>query len=106
MQNEEFKQLDELPKNWCWTNLEAVECINPRNDLPDDLEGAFIPMNLVPQKYGDAVQREIRQWGEIKKGFTHFSEGDVALAKITPCFENGKSCAMQGLKNKARAGTT
>ncbi len=56
MQNEEFKQLDELPKNWCWTNLEAVECINPRNDLPDDLEGAFIPMNLVPQKYGDAVQ--------------------------------------------------
>ncbi len=67
MQNEEFKQLDELPKNWCWTNLEAVECINPRNDLPDDLEGAFIPMNLVPQKYGDAVQWEIRQWGEIKR---------------------------------------
>ncbi len=95
-----------FPKTGVGQYLEAVGCINPRNDLPDDLEGAFIPMNLVPQKYGDAVQREIRQWGEIKKGFTHFSEGDVALAKITPCFQNGKSYAMQGLKNKAGSGTT
>jgi hypothetical protein len=56
-----------FPKTGVGQYLEAVGCINPRNDLPDDLEGAFIPMNLVPQKYGDAVQREIRQWGEIKR---------------------------------------
>ncbi|MBD2208246.1 restriction endonuclease subunit S [Calothrix sp. FACHB-1219] len=63
-------------------------------------------MNLIPQKYGVAVQWETKKWGDVKKGFTHFAEDDVALAKITPCFQNGKSCVMRGLKNKFGAGTT
>jgi type I restriction enzyme S subunit len=52
------------------------------------------------------VKTETRYWGEIKKGFTHFAEGDVVLAKITPCFQNGKAAVMQGLANNVGAGTT
>ncbi|MDL5051785.1 restriction endonuclease subunit S [Oscillatoria amoena NRMC-F 0135] len=44
--------------------------------------------------------------GEIKSGYTHFAEGDVALAKITPCFENGKSTVFRGLTGAFGAGTT
>jgi type I restriction enzyme, S subunit len=46
------------------------------------------------------------KWAEIKKGYTHFADRDVALAKITPCFENGKSCVFDGLPNGIGAGTT
>ncbi len=106
LSNEEELDLEILPGNWCWTNLETIGLINPRNGLPDDLDVAFIPMNLIPQKYGNPLKYETRKWGEVKKGFTHFAEGDVAIAKITPCFQNGKSCVMRGLKNQAGAGTT
>lgn len=96
----------ELPKTWEWTRLEAIGLINPRNDLKDDIEVSFIPMNLVSQVYGEPVKSEIRKWDEIKKGFTHFAEGDVVLAKITPCFQNGKAAIMRGLRNSVGAGTT
>jgi hypothetical protein len=41
-----------------------------------------------------------------KKGYTHFAEGDVGLAKITPCFENGKSTVFRNLTGGIGAGTT
>lgn len=63
-------------------------------------------MTLIPAGYGQKISSEIRRWKDIKKGFTHFAEGDVALAKITPCFQNGKSAVMQNLKNGFGAGTT
>lgn len=96
----------ELPNGWEWTQLAAIGLINPRNEISDETEVSFVPMKLVPTILGDRVESEIRQWGDIKKGFTHFSEGDVALAKITPCFQNRKSAVMRGLKNGSGAGTT
>ncbi len=49
---------------------------------------------------------EKRKWGDIKTAFTHFADGDVALAKITPCFQNRKSIILYGLPNGIGAGTT
>ena len=49
---------------------------------------------------------ESRRWGEVKKGFTHFAENDIAVAKITPCFENSKACVFEKLINGCGAGTT
>jgi len=63
-------------------------------------------MPLIAAEYGVANQHEIRPWGEIKKGYTHFAEGDVGLAKITPCFENGKSAVFRSLTGGIGAGTT
>jgi type I restriction enzyme, S subunit len=45
-------------------------------------------------------------WGDIKSGYTHFAEGDVGLAKITPCFENRKSTIFRNLTGGFGAGTT
>ena len=39
-------------------------------------------------------------------GYTEFQDGDVIVAKITPCFENGKGALAQGLLNGAAYGTT
>lgn len=46
------------------------------------------------------------QWKTIKTGYTHFADGDVAFAKITPCFQNRKSAIFHNLPNGIGAGTT
>ena len=45
-------------------------------------------------------------WKDLKKGYTHVAENDIALAKITPCFENGKSAIMTNLINGFGGATT
>ncbi len=96
----------ELPEGWEWTRLSDLGIINPRNVESDNTLASFVPMPSISEKYGVEVTSEIRPWGEIKKGYTHFAENDVALAKITPCFQNGKSAIMRNLKNGIGAGTT
>jgi len=54
----------------------------------------------------DFESLEERKLGEVRKGFTHFAEGDVLFAKITPCMENGKGAVARELKNKLGCGTT
>ncbi len=95
-----------LPNNWTWTNLFEIGEIAPRNEEEDAVDASFIPMEAISEKYGVPVRFEIKPWGDIKSGFTHFREEDVVLAKITPCFQNGKSAVMRGLKNGFGAGTT
>lgn len=95
-----------LPPSWVWTRLGEICLINPRNHLDDTLDVAFSTMPMVSEKFGVSPRFDVRKWGEIKKGFTHFADKDVAIAKITPCFENSKSCVFVGLKNGYGAGTT
>lgn len=96
----------ELPSGWAWTNLYELGEISPRNDAEDTVEASFVPMQLISEKYGDPMQHEVKLWKEIKNGFTHFKEEDVVLAKITPCFQNGKSAVIRGLTNGFGSGTT
>ena len=95
-----------VPPNWQWSQLSEIGILNPRNTAADLLETSFVPMPMIAADYGLAHQHEVRPWGEIKKGYTHFAEGDVGLAKITPCFENGKSAIFRNLTGGIGAGTT
>lgn len=65
---------------------------------------SFVPMEAISE-IGDLELQE-RQYGEVKEGFTYFQNEDVVLAKITPCFENGKAGVMKNLKNGFGFGTT
>jgi type I restriction enzyme S subunit len=87
---------------------EAVE-LNPRPDraaLADDLEVSFVPMAAVEAGSGRLDATAIRRFGEVKKGYTTFREGDVLFAKITPCMENGKMAVACGLRNGIGCGST
>lgn len=95
-----------LPSGWAWTQIARLGVVSPRNDAPDDLQASFVPMPLIAADYGAGHQHEVRPWGKIKKGYTHFAEGDVGLAKITPCFENGKSTVFRDLTGGLGSGTT
>lgn len=80
--------------------------INPKNDCPDNVNSAFIPMEKIEATYDSKYTYNTVKWGTIKKGFTHFSDGDVAFAKITPCFQNKKSAIFKSLPNGVGAGST
>ncbi len=103
--SEEEKPYD-LPDGWEWCRVGDICSVNPRNNLQDDIQVSFIPMTLISSDYFGGHQQEARKWGEVKQGFTHFAENDVVLAKITPCFQNGKSCIVKNLKSGFGAGTT
>ena len=96
----------EIPESWEWTRIGNVFQVNPRNKLDDLLEVSFIPMPLIDDGFNGKHTSEVRVWGKIKSGFTHFMEGDIGIAKITPCFENRKSVVFKNLKNNYGAGTT
>lgn len=95
-----------IPDVWAWSCLDKIGLVSPRNAEEDTSPTSFIPMPLIPAEYGWQSTHEVRAWGEIKSGYTHFAEGDVALAKITPCFENGKSTVFRDLTGGIGAGTT
>lgn len=96
----------ELPEGWEWSRLSEVALINPRNSAADSVEVSFVPMTLIGTRFDGQHGQEVRTWAEVKQGFTHFAEGDVGVAKITPCFENSKACVFSELKNGLGAGTT
>ncbi|WP_046225071.1 restriction endonuclease subunit S [Vibrio sp. ECSMB14106] len=99
--------LFELPLGWQWTRLSELSEIGPRNsDVEDESEASFVPMPMISTSYKGEHGSEVRSWKDIKKGYTHFRDGDIALAKITPCFENSKAAVFSDLKNGVGTGTT
>lgn len=83
--------------------------LNPR--LPASIKLAppqtvtFLGMASVSED-GLINKVESRAFDEVKKGFTYFEEGDVLLAKITPCFENGKATLARNLPHRVGFGST
>lgn len=104
--SEERDRIFGLPENWVWSSLAEVTIINPRNTAEDSLKASFVPMALIGTRFDGIHGQEQRLWSEIKQGFTHFAEGDIGIAKITPCFENSKACVFSNLSNEIGAGTT
>lgn len=102
----DLEVLDSLPPGWVWSSLSSIGLISPRNEAEDAATASFVPMSAIPVSFTDTHETESRPWRDIKSGFTHFAEGDVGVAKITPCFENGKSAVFKNLCNGVGAGTT
>lgn len=100
------ENLPKIPSAWAWSRLVEVGEISPKNEAEDDVIASFASMSAISEMHSSAVASEDRPWGNIKKGYTHFANGDVVLAKITPCFENGKAAVMANLTNGVGAGTT
>ena len=95
-----------LPEGWCLTKVKDVFIINPKNKENDDIEAGFVPMANISDGFSNHFSFETKKWETIKSGFTHFSDGDIAVAKISPCLENRKSMVLSNLPNGIGAGTT
>ena len=95
-----------IPENWCITRIKNAFLINPRNKAEDENNAGFVPMTNICDGYFNRFTYETKTWTEIKTGFTHFADGDIAVAKISPCLENRKSMVLKNLPNGIGAGTT
>ncbi len=86
--------------------IRDLATVNPRNSrVDDDLDVSFVAMADVSE-HGELTASATVRRGELNNGFTQFVEGDVLVAKITPCFENGKGALAKDLINGIGFGTT
>jgi len=99
-------QLYDIPAGWKWTCIAELAEVGPRNIVEDDVDVSFVPMSLVSTAHDGSHGQERKKWSEVKSGYTHFADGDIAVAKITPCFENSKAAVFRNLINGIGAGTT
>lgn len=96
----------DIPDSWEWVRLGSLFHISPRNDVEDEADVGFMPMPLLQDGFRNSHSFEVRKWRQVKNGFTHFMNGDIVIAKITPCFQNRKSAIISNLPNEYGAGTT
>lgn len=96
----------DIPESWVWTTISNIFTINPKVIGKDNDNAAFIPMEKIDAGYSSSFTYEVKKWKEIKSSYTNFADGDVAFAKITPCFQNRKSVIFCNLPNGIGAGTT
>ena len=121
---QELSDLDELIKSrfvemfgmpgtdtfgWGLVTLGSVCSINPKKNQDSRLVSgtkiSFVPMPAVTER-GAINTNIIKEYDEVKTGFTYFAENDVLFAKITPCMENGKGAVAKGLHNGIGFGST
>src|SRR6266478_4325707 len=82
--------------------------VNPSVDastVPAEKPVSFIPMADVAEG-GGWFSSEVRPISDSRKGYTLFRRGDVIVAKITPCFENGKVALLTDLQSDFGLGST
>jgi type I restriction enzyme S subunit len=101
--------LGDVPEGWEVKRLKNVCRINPsklaiKSRAADEL-ATFLPMERVSSdgNIDGSIQAPI---SELANGFTYFERGDVILAKITPCFENGKGAVLEALPTEVGFGST
>jgi restriction endonuclease S subunit len=87
--------------------LDQVAQVNPRppKGLDESQEVSFLAMPAVSED-GKITTQETRFLSTVKKGYTYFERGDILLAKITPCFENGKAALTDSLEHQIGFGST
>lgn len=95
-----------IPEDWDCVPFGNLFKTNTKKKKVSDYElVSFIGMQDVSE---DAQLKNNTQlpFKEVKSGFTYFEKGDVLLAKITPCFENGKGCHTADLPTNVGFGST
>lgn len=98
-----------LPPGWIAPALREIARINPpldRSIVNDDIQVTFVPMRAVEVEGGGLTAPEVRRLHEVKKGYTSFLSGDVIMAKITPCMENGKTTVVPDVPGQVCFGST
>lgn len=102
--------LGEIPATWevlplkriCRANASIADIVKTKDD--SELV-TFLPMENVTEtgEIDCSIKKTI---AEVRTGFSSFAKGDVVVAKITPCFENGKGACLDDLDTDIGFGTT
>ncbi|MFC7289605.1 restriction endonuclease subunit S [Herminiimonas glaciei] len=101
--------LGDVPEHWIHRRIRFCASLNPSKSeishLARNYEVSFLPMEAI----GDDGKLRLditKAISDVEYGYTYFRNGDITIAKITPCYENGKGGFMDGLTNGIGFGTT
>ena len=101
--------LGEVPEHWDVKRILYICSLNPTKselgNIPKDTEVSFLPMESIGEDK-DLTLDKTKSIEDVYQGYTYFRNGDVIVAKITPCFENGKGALCQNLVSGIGFGTT
>jgi len=105
-----YKPTFKIDPEWKTVEIGSVCEFNPKKsevrNLADDLKVSFVPMADLNEHRMLFNIKQIKNKAEVYKGYTYFKENDVLLARVTPCFENGKSGIARNLKNNIGFGSS
>lgn len=102
--------LEQVPEHWEVQRLKRFAQVNPSKSEVQAAFAANVDVTFLPMERVGADGRvdpiERRPASAVWNGFTYFRRGDVLVAKITPCFENGKGACLDNLPTALGFGST
>lgn len=99
-----------IPSHWQSCRVKHIAAFNPSRSecnpfrVSDEVV-SFLPMESITTE-GKLQNVQSRKVSEVWDGYTYFRRNDVVMAKITPCFENGKGGLLDSLPTEIGFGTT
>lgn len=101
--------LGRVPSQWTICRIKNTAMINPSKSevrgITPNTEVSFIPMEAIGEN-GELDASRVKPISEVISGYSYVADGDVMIAKITPCFENGKGAIARNLLNGIGFATT
>ena len=108
MKDSGIEWIGEIPADWELEKMKYHMRINPvvsndANAIDDDAEVSFVPMENLHNGFHEV---STMPYSKMKTGYTEFREGDILIAKVTPCFENGNIAEAKNLLSGRGFGST
>ena len=104
--NTKQTEAGEIPEDWEVVKLgDLLKPSIRKESLSSNEYVSFIGMQDVSEN-AELINQNPMLFSDVKKGLTSFIRNDVLVAKITPCFENGKGCYTENLKTEVGVGST
>lgn len=93
-----------MKRGWSEELLGDVCVISPqkaiaKQEIQDTEMVSFVPMACLGELQKEFTPKEDKTLKAVYSSYTYFGDGDVIIAKITPCFENGKMGIARDLTN-------
>lgn len=103
----DIEWIGQVPENWKIAQIKRISALNPRKStLREEKDSlcTFLPMEKL--RTNAVTLDETRPIHEVYGGYSYFCDGDILIAKVTPCFENGNIAVANGLVNGIGFGST
>jgi type I restriction enzyme M protein len=98
-----YKPTISIKPEWEMIELGNVCEVNPKKSevkiLEDSTLVSFVPMADLNENEIAFIPKDKKPISEVIGGYTYFKDNDVLVAKVTPCFENGKAGIAKSLEN-------
>ena len=104
MRDSGIEWIGSIPEHWEVKRLKNVADLNPtfNAQIEQDTLVAYMPMECLRN---GIIQERIASYSEVAS-YTPFKDGDVVMAKVTPCFENGNIAVANNLQGGYGFGTS